>query len=131
MELINSKDGNIEGFEGFEGVELPSVWEEWNKIFQSIEGRDLQEKKDEISKKTVALKGNISKLRNKLNAKKIALQDLLVQYEDQKENSDAHEDRAAEPLKDETLKFSNYSYVPLAYYPIGCLFILFLIYKKL
>ena len=125
MELINSKEGNIEGFE------LPSVWERWNKNFQSVKGRTLQEKKDQISEKTVALKGDISELRNELNSEKIELQDLLKQYEDQKGNPNAHEDRAAEPLKDETLKFSNYSYVPLAYYPIGCLFILFLIYKKL
>tara|TARA_Y100000817_G_C16857380_1_gene544523 strand:- start:2001 stop:2378 length:378 start_codon:yes stop_codon:yes gene_type:complete len=125
MELINSNEGNIEGFQ------LPSYWEGWNDEYQNTKDRDLQDKKGDISEKTVALKGDISELRNELNAEKIALQDLLKQYEDQKGNPNAHQDRAAEPLKDETLKFSNYSYVPLAYYPIGCLFILFLIYKKL
>ena len=68
---------------------------------------------------------------NKLKVEKIKLQRALEIYNNNKKNPDINLDKAAEPLKNETFKFSNYSYVPIVYYPIGCIFLLFFIYKKL
>ena len=125
MEIINSNRENIEGFE------LPSVWQRWNDQWAGLHGAALQDKKSLISQKTVELKGDIVELRDDLNKEKIELQGILAKYNEQKKNPDINLDKAAEPLKNETFKFSNYSYVPIVYYPIGCIFLLFFIYKKL
>ena len=77
------------------------------------------------------LKDDIVEVRDKLNGEKIKLQGELEKYNENKKNPDINLDKAAEPLKNETFKFSNYSYVPIVYYPVGCIFLLFLIYKKL
>jgi len=127
MEIINRIYGNIEGFE----ERPPAFWQRVNDDFQASTPTNLKDKKGNISEKTEDLKDDIKKLSEALNAEKIQLQKELEKYTTYKKDPETNNDKAAEPLKDETLKFSNYSYIPLAYYPIGCLFLLFLIYKKL
>ena len=126
MEIINREYGNIEGF-----VADPEVWSRTKDEFEKLSGESLGAARVRIGDKTEELILDIKELATKLNQEKMELQGILETYNKNKENPETNFDKAAEPLKDETLKFSNYSYVPLAYYPIGCLFLLFLIYKKL
>ena len=119
--------GNIEGFDG----KHPDVFSADVSFFNNLSGMDLIDQKEEINSKISEITADIKKVADAVNKRKMEVQDIAEQYLVNQANPDTNFDKAAEPLKDETLKFSNYSYVPLAYYPIGCLFLLFLIYKKL
>ena len=119
---------NIEGFG------TPEHWDDKIKNYASAENRrgdrELGSKKTDIADSIVGINRDIDELQRELSSATYSIDQKLRRYEEGKDDP-VNSDFAAEPLKDEQLRFSNYTYGPLIYYPVGCIFLLFLIYKKL
>jgi hypothetical protein len=96
-----------------------------------VKDRELGGKKDAIAAHIIEINGEIAALQGALSSTSYSMDQKLRQYNENKGNTQMNQDLAAEPLKDEQLRFSNYTYGPLIYYPVGCIFLSFLIYKKL
>ena len=94
------------------------------------EDRMLAAKKALIASHIVEINSDIGNLQGELSSTSYSMNQKLRRYEDSK-GDQMNNDLAAEPLKDEQLRFSNYTYGSLIYYPVGCIFLSFLIYKKL
>ena len=121
MEIINRVYGNIEGYE--------NTPQHYKNLLDTWKDNKNQPNLLQVQRDTLYLENDIDAVSRKLTEITTEYTKVLEQTDNLED--EVNNDKTAEPLKDETLKFSNYSYVPLAYYPIGCLFLLFLIYKKL